>query len=389
MPFFKPDIQKMLKTKQVWHLIKALQHPDFEIRYQAVEALGELRDNNAVEPLIALLRYDKGQYRDWEIRAAAALSLGKLGDTQAIEPMRRVFQQDVSRVRACAAWALGALGDLQAVEGLIAALADKDELVQEHSATALGLIGGERAVEPLIALLNGEVYQEAYEAAAHALACIRSPNAIDGLLKALKHSNSGIREVALHELENIEGIPVEIFIEVLTDSDSLMRATATGILGKRKAIKAVEPLIIILGDSVSFVAESAARSLGEIGSDKAVEALTSTLQRSNAVRTRIACYYALKHSIKSDIAETDIENLVAMIATELNHLYKLTRPWPTGDYETVTLEDDSGQYELLEEVVSQAPAPDLKQMRHLIAFTPQELRPRVERLVEDGIKALF
>ena len=53
-------------------------------------------------------------------RRAAAEALGQLGDKRAVEPLIAALQDDVENVRQAAAEALGQLGDERAVEPLIA-----------------------------------------------------------------------------------------------------------------------------------------------------------------------------------------------------------------------------------------------------------------------------
>ena len=94
---------------------------DRQVRGDAVRALGELNDPNAVEPLIQALKYE-----DRMVRASAAMALGYLGDSRALEPLIQTLKDDEDRlVRTSAAEALGKLNDTRAVEPLIQALDDK------------------------------------------------------------------------------------------------------------------------------------------------------------------------------------------------------------------------------------------------------------------------
>ena len=90
-------------------------------------ALGAL----AVEPLIAAL---KDQY-SWA-RKAAAEALGEIKDPRAVEPLIAALES--SGMRYSAAKALGKIGDARAVEPLIAAL--KDEYVGTRAAAAEALV---------------------------------------------------------------------------------------------------------------------------------------------------------------------------------------------------------------------------------------------------------
>lgn len=87
---------KVLKMrKDVDGLIKVLatgKHP--ESREEAAEALGDLRDPKAVEPLIAALKD-----RDAEVREGAAEALGKIGDRRAVEALTEALNDPRHDVR--------------------------------------------------------------------------------------------------------------------------------------------------------------------------------------------------------------------------------------------------------------------------------------------------
>jgi len=62
------------------------------VRWCAAEALGEIKDVRAVEPLIAALR-DPNAYVRW----CAADALGKIGDARALPELERVAREDTGK----------------------------------------------------------------------------------------------------------------------------------------------------------------------------------------------------------------------------------------------------------------------------------------------------
>ncbi|MHA1208587.1 MAG: HEAT repeat domain-containing protein [Candidatus Freyarchaeota archaeon] len=66
-----------------------------------VWALGELRDEKAVEPLAGLLGDD-----DWMVREEVAIALGKIGGPGVVEPLRRLLRDPHRVVRQAARKAL-------------------------------------------------------------------------------------------------------------------------------------------------------------------------------------------------------------------------------------------------------------------------------------------
>jgi hypothetical protein len=101
----------------------------------AADALGEIGDPSAVEPLIGALEDDF----DSEVRESAADALGMIGAPRAVEPLIGVLENDSdSDVRRLVADALGKIGDARAVGPLVTALEnDSDSNVRLCSAAAL------------------------------------------------------------------------------------------------------------------------------------------------------------------------------------------------------------------------------------------------------------
>jgi HEAT repeat protein len=77
-----------LGSEGVTHLIDGLTSRSRDTRLGIIEALGEIKDRSAVDPLIRLLKD-----RDIEIRWEAALALGEIGDTRAVQPLKEAGQR--------------------------------------------------------------------------------------------------------------------------------------------------------------------------------------------------------------------------------------------------------------------------------------------------------
>ena len=135
-----------------------------------IEALGEIRDAQAVEPLIQTLRDPSAEVR-WE----AALALGEIGDERAIAPLLPGLRDPDRYVRYGTALALPKLGwrpangeeeayrllGLQDWAGLAAlgpsavpalgfALKDREKTVRRRAVETLGEIGDEAAIPAII-----------------------------------------------------------------------------------------------------------------------------------------------------------------------------------------------------------------------------------------------
>jgi tetratricopeptide (TPR) repeat protein len=75
-------------------LIAAVGSQNYEVRWRAAQALGEIADASAVPPLTRLLRDSKDI-----VREEAARALGKIGDGRAVEALRGVLRDDDRLVR--------------------------------------------------------------------------------------------------------------------------------------------------------------------------------------------------------------------------------------------------------------------------------------------------
>lgn len=103
----------------VEELIAFARNEDWSVRWTAVEALGDLRDPRAFEPLRNAL-WDSNA----DVRVAAARALGRLGDARAIDPLVRAQSDADMHVRSAAGEALRLLGHT----GTLGLLTDPDTL---------------------------------------------------------------------------------------------------------------------------------------------------------------------------------------------------------------------------------------------------------------------
>ena len=127
-------------------LIAALKDEDTNVRRNAADALGEVNDVRAVEPLIEALK-------DPNVRRNAADALGEIKDVRAIDPLIAALGDEERYFRNDAAGALGKIG-APAVGPLIAALKSQYYHVRMGAAMALGEIGDSRATKVLVAALE-------------------------------------------------------------------------------------------------------------------------------------------------------------------------------------------------------------------------------------------
>jgi HEAT repeat protein len=233
------SIAKMKDAHDIRGLVRLLNHRDPDIQYHAVEALGEIGDAGAVEPLITLLKHDEMSGVRWK----TAQSLVKIG-APSVEPLISVLQHPDSDVRWKAAIALGEIGDLRATEPLIRQLSDSDRFVKSRIAHALGMIGAP-VVRPLIRVLREGDGNQRWGAAI-ALGIIKDPQAVEPLILALADKYENVRAEAAAALVAMGEPAIAPLIRFLKYSEGTVRIEVMTALGELHASDAIEPLVQML-----------------------------------------------------------------------------------------------------------------------------------------------
>ncbi len=131
----KPDVNSLEIQKDLDGLIKALSFDDFEVQSAAVTALQSMGDI-AVYRLLRELK-KKNIHR----RLGVIEALGQLKDPRALEPLTRTLRDDNPEIRWGSAISLGELQDNRAIPALRKALEDNDKYVRYGAASALLKIG--------------------------------------------------------------------------------------------------------------------------------------------------------------------------------------------------------------------------------------------------------
>lgn len=183
-------------------LILRLSHERRDLRRNAAYALGLLGDDRAVKPLVALAG-NKGE--DASLRGEAAEALGRIGHEDAIPALAGLFRDKTDDwfVRWKATAGLGMMDHQEAIDTVIQALSDSHNYVRNAAAHAPN-VRVARAVEPLIKALSDEDYTIQIGAAT-ALGQIRDRRAISPLIAALKDGHKNARPDVLTALRKITG----------------------------------------------------------------------------------------------------------------------------------------------------------------------------------------
>ena len=130
-----PDIEALKTAKDIHGLIRLLGHRNFDIQWRSADALGSL-GTVATIPLISQLDHGKTA-----VRLGAIEALGTIRDERALKPLIFLLDHDRNvEVRWAAAFALGSLGIQGATAPLTRSLKDSDRYVRYGAAQALRML---------------------------------------------------------------------------------------------------------------------------------------------------------------------------------------------------------------------------------------------------------
>lgn len=146
--------ERMAQTRSpltVDELLEALKDPRFNVRFEAIVAIGRMRpEERLINALVEVLLSNQPA-----LSVVAAWSLGRLGDDRALEPLRQGMHARYRSVQAHSVRALGTLGDESAVPVMLERLGEEDdEGLQVAYASSLGKMQVTAAIHPILTLLK-------------------------------------------------------------------------------------------------------------------------------------------------------------------------------------------------------------------------------------------
>lgn len=194
------DALVRLGKPSVKPLIELLKDKDWDVRWRAAEALGELKAQEALDALTKALDDD-----DKDVRWAAVSALGEIGSKKAIETLIAALKNKNWDVRWLVAELMQEVGSRKAVPALTEALKDKEPLVRGSAAAALGEIKDKRPVGPLIEILKKDKDWSVRCFGAYALGKIGDEKALAPLIDALQDEDPRVCSDAAKALKKITG----------------------------------------------------------------------------------------------------------------------------------------------------------------------------------------
>lgn len=210
----KPDIPALRDQRKIDALIRALQHPDFDIQWQAAEALGKLGPE-AVDHLLAALKH-----HERDVRLGIIEALGEIRDSRSVPALLNLLKDESSEVRWATALALGEIGDLRAQHALVLSLLDPDKYVRYGAALSLESLGWHPRT------VHEKVYHSVGKQEWDPILEL-GPEAIDPILPLLRDKDPEVRARVLEILGSLGGEKAQRYCKsAMADPDTSVRWSA-------------------------------------------------------------------------------------------------------------------------------------------------------------------
>lgn len=193
------EILKKIKGPAVHPLMEYVEKdPNRESSFLAVHILGKIGEEArpAVPLMMGLVSHPK-----WRMRLAACEALGEIGDLRAVEPLEKALEDSVFLVRKGAVFGMVKIGNPQSIEALIRVLQD-DSYTVRHPATEALVKFGKSSIPFLIKTLH-ERDPLSRSLACVALGKIGDPRVTKSLKRMLKDEDWGVRLSAGESLRNL------------------------------------------------------------------------------------------------------------------------------------------------------------------------------------------
>jgi HEAT repeat protein len=290
MRWLGPDV--MGDVDQVWEAAHVkmpegifFQEKDIDL----VKTLG--MDTKAVQRLALMLEEENPSFRLLAISA-----MGQIKSEDAVGPLLKALTGGTPEIRRAAAGALWNIKSMKSVDGLIAALKDLDPEVRRAAAGALGGIGDTKALYSLNGLLSDEADPLVRVETIRALGRLGDPRALYGLLAQARDTDPRVRVEAVRAMGALRAEKAEDMLkETLADKSAGVREVAAWALGRLGLKSSVKPLLDALDfDDCEGVRAKAAAALGRIKDEGTADDLRKDAEKDNSPSVRYCASKALE-----------------------------------------------------------------------------------------------
>lgn len=271
------------------YLQTALRDTDAWVRYYAIRSIKQRRERAAQEQIAQLARNDPAAL----VRIAAMETLGEIGDEHAIEVLQTALQTDDDDMARVAISALGQIKHPDAVQPLLATLNAAAPLRRADAVQALGKRSEAGISSQLAAFIQQENEALVLNSVISALGQIADQIAIEALLAfSLK---ADYRELSITALSQLP-LESQAWIEHgLRHADPIVRRNVVEALARSKRPNVSEQLCAALSDSDPSVRLAIVTALSHLGNQSAIQRIASLARSDNDLTVRQAARLALQH----------------------------------------------------------------------------------------------
>lgn len=275
-------------------IVKQLIHKEQpEITAELIELFRQQHHNpnilNSVLQALALSKIDTIpaliqclQEPDHDLRIYSALALGERKDERAIQALIQALEDPNENVKFHAIEALGKIKAKDAVDHLLKLAKSEDFFLAFSALDTLIKIGDQNVADQLIRLLQNTLNWQIRKETVDVLTLKNTTELTQELLHLLReqHQNPNVLNSILQvlALSNVDTIPA--LIQCLKDSDTDVRLYTALALGERGDPRAINPLLETLKDENINVRYHAIDALGHLRATEAVGALIEIALRS-------------------------------------------------------------------------------------------------------------
>jgi len=248
-----------LLSKKLHQLLNELTSKDAVTRKYAAEDLGEIKNEQAIEPLISL-------FDDVEksVQEAAVEALKQIGGKTTVMAVSPLLRSEKASSRNFASDILVETGN-SAIEELAKLIHDDDHDVRKFAVDILGLIGSQEATEQIIEALN-DPHINVVCGAVEALGNIGDKNALKALVELLaKADDSWLKFMLVESIGKLkDASTLKVLHNMFKESDPILLASVIGSVGSIGHIDSVVPLLSSLDTLPEALKEVAIEALNKI-----------------------------------------------------------------------------------------------------------------------------
>jgi HEAT repeat protein len=333
------DAMVALGPSAVPALVAAMESPDREVQYRAIQALGKMGPGakGAIDALVKRMR-DANSYFDFAVDEAlagigtatipaimdaaptgnqyhAAHAMSQMG-SKAIPHLLAALKHDDPNQRAVAADALGQIEPPahDAVAALIGSMKDPSNDVRRNVCEALARIGDSRALNVMLEAVKDRDWL-LRSRAAEALGKFKpvTDETFNALTALMKDEDKLVRTSACESLRDIgDARALGTMLEATKDQEWDVRVRAAEALGKFKPVTgdAVTALTALLKDEDECVRFGACESLGSTGDARALDAILKVAKEGDSEMRRHAANALAEFK---PVADKAVDALIALL----------------------------------------------------------------------------